>query len=363
MSIVVKRKGQTAKKLDGIQVTQEEYLQKYIYENPAVIPLDDIREDLRLFIFAREFPTPSGPIDALAIDDEGAIYIIETKLYKNPDKRLVVAQVLDYGAGLWKSSDDYSEIERLIDKTVNQKFDMPFRQKLQDFFGIDEQQVDTVLNRFKSDLGSGCFTFIVLMDHLHDRLKDLITFINANSRFVLLGCELEFYMHEDLEILIPKLYGTETRKHSSTGTSRKKWDERTFFEDVRVRLGPSVEKKIRKLYDYIQRSADHISWGTGTMRGSFNPKYERISARSLFTVFSDGVLQVNFGWLTDDESTREFRKKLKDALESMTHLTFPKDYEEKYVTFQAQQWTEEVEDIINVLSQIIGKSSGNRGAM
>jgi len=278
-------------------------------------------------------------------------------LYKNPDKRLVVAQVLDYGAGLWNSFGDYSEIERVIDQAVSQKFGMPFRQKLTDFFGINDEEVDNLLNRFESNLSSGRFTFIVLMDHLHNQLKDLITFINANSRFVLLGCEMEFYRYDEFEILIPKLYGTETKKLSSTPAARKKWDEGTFFEDVRVRVERSVERKIRELYEYSQRAADHISWGTGPSRGSFNPKHERISAKSLFTVFSDGVLRINFGWLNDDESTLEFRKKLKGALASRALLTFPADYEEKWVTFQAHQWTDRVADVIDALAGLIGEAS------
>jgi RecB family endonuclease NucS len=52
---------------------------------------------------AREFSTKSGPIDALGVDKDGELYLIETKFYKNPDKRTVVAQVLDYGASLWSN--------------------------------------------------------------------------------------------------------------------------------------------------------------------------------------------------------------------------------------------------------------------
>lgn len=365
MPIVVMKKGHEAKKVRSTPVTQEEHLQQYIHQNPGAIPLDDIREDLRLCVFAREFPTPSGPIDALGVDDEGAIYIIETKLYKNPDKRLVVAQVLDYGAGLWNSFGDYSEIERVIDQAVSQKSGMPFRQKLSDFFGMDDEQVGNLLNRFEADLSSGQFTFIVLMDHLHKQLKDLITFLNANSRFVLLGCEMEFYRYDEFEILIPKLYGTETKKpisSSSAPAARKKWDERTFFEDAGVRLDRPVEKMIRELYEYAERTADHISWGTGAYRGSFNPKYERISRRSIFTVFSDGVLQINFGWLNDDESAIEFRKKLKDVLADRAGLTFPPDYEEKYVTFQAHQWIERVADLTDGIGELVGKGSNKADA-
>lgn len=61
----------------------------------------EINEDVRLLVLAREFNTNSGPLDAVGIDKEGEIYLIETKLYKNADKRKVVAQVLDYGAALW----------------------------------------------------------------------------------------------------------------------------------------------------------------------------------------------------------------------------------------------------------------------
>ncbi len=359
MSIIVIKKDQGPTKVGPAPVSHEEDLRNYIYYNPDTIPLADISEDIRLLVFAREFGTPSGPIDALAIDNEGAVYIIETKLYKNTDKRQVIAQVLDYGAGLW-SFGDYYQIERAIDQVVNQEYGMPLRELLMDYFGIDDEQVDVVMNRFEADLTSGRFTFIVLMDHIDDRLKQLINFINANSNFVVLGCELEFYRYEDIDILIPKLYGTESKKSTSTSSvssARKRWEERSFFEDLRSRLGESVEQKIRELYEYVQHTADHVAWGTGAYRGSFNPKYERISAKSLFSVFSDGVLKVNFEWLNDNESTLKFRKKLRDVLAEKAGLAFPPDYENKHVPFQPDQWIERIPDIIAGLEILTGTAS------
>jgi len=360
MPIVITKRGQDARKINPTPITQEEYLQKYIHDNPDTIPLDDVREDIRLLVLAREFPTTSGPIDALAIDDEGAIFIIETKLYKNPDKRLVVAQVLDYGAALWNNYRDFAEMERILDETINRTFGMTFGQKVKDFFGLNDEDFIDLLNRFKLDLSSGRFTFIVLMDHLHDQLKDLISFINLNSRFNLLGCEMEFYKYEDYEILIPKLYGTEAKESlaaSPTSPGRRKWDERTFFEDIKARLDESTQQSIRKLYQHARGTADQISWGTGASRGSFNPKYERISVRSIFTLFSDGVLQINFGWLNDNESTLEFRKQLKDRLVSTAGLAFPPDYEEKYIGLQASQWVNSAREIVETLDELIREAS------
>lgn len=363
MAIVVLKPGNGAKKVTQTPIAQEEYLQKYIHDNPDIIPLDDIKEDLRLLVLAREFPTSSGPIDALAVDDEGAIYIVETKLYKNPDKRLVVAQVLDYGAALWNSYKDYSEAERILDRAVSQKFGMPFYEKVKDFFGFDDEQLANLLDRFKADLSSGRFTFIVMMDQLHDQLKDLITFINQNSRFAIFGCEIEFYKYDNYEILIPKLYGVEAKKSSTLPPithGRKKWDEQMFFDDVKARLGEPIERKIRKLYEYAKATATHVSWGTGASRGSFNPKYEDISARSLFTVFSDGTLQINFGWLNDNESTLAFRKKIKDMLAERAKLKFPPDFEEKYIGFQPDQWINRVSEIVDGFDELIRQTSNKR---
>ena len=95
MPIIISRGGQGAQKLLESGVADEDYLQQYVANNPDALPIEEIKEDVRLMIVGREFPTPSGPIDVLALDGDGEIYIIETKLYKNPDKRLVMAQVLD----------------------------------------------------------------------------------------------------------------------------------------------------------------------------------------------------------------------------------------------------------------------------
>jgi len=79
-------------------------------------------------------------------------------------------------------------------------------------------------------------------------------------------------------------------------------------------------------------------------------------------VFSDGVFQVNFGWLNDDESTPKFRKKLKDTLTEKAQLSSPPDYEEKYVTFQKDEWIEKVAYIIDALAISIEKASNKADA-
>ena len=100
MSIIISRQGKNARRLQRTSIQQEEYLQAYIHNNPDVLPLDELKDNLRLLILAREFNTASGPIDALGVDADGEIYIIEAKLDKNADRRRIIAQALDYGAAL-----------------------------------------------------------------------------------------------------------------------------------------------------------------------------------------------------------------------------------------------------------------------
>lgn len=212
MPIIVSQNGRNATKLDKISFGLENKLQAYIYDNPESIPLYDIKDDIRLLILAREFGTTSGPIDAVGIDGDGQLYLVETKLYKNPDKRTVVAQVLDYGASLWKSLSDFDDFLLQLNGHVQKKFSMSATEKIKSFFSIDDDQLQNVLEQMRHNLDEGNFKFVVLMDSIEDRLKDLIVYMNQNSKFDIYGVELEYYQHDSFEILIPKIYGAQVKK-------------------------------------------------------------------------------------------------------------------------------------------------------
>jgi len=71
MSIIISQNGSNSRKINESEIKKEDYLQNYIYNNPDVIPIYEIREDKKLLVLKREFNTNSGPIDALAIDGDG----------------------------------------------------------------------------------------------------------------------------------------------------------------------------------------------------------------------------------------------------------------------------------------------------
>jgi len=133
MTIIISKKGEQTTKIENSSFENEAHIQKYINDNPASIPIYEIDEDLKLLIIAREFPTSSGPLDALGIDQYGNLYVIETKLYDNPDKRKVLAQIMDYGAALWSEQNSDNFIEKLENK-VQVQFGISLMEKLSQFY-------------------------------------------------------------------------------------------------------------------------------------------------------------------------------------------------------------------------------------
>jgi hypothetical protein len=243
MSIIVSKKGKNAQRSERTSIEHEKYLQGYICDNPESLPLHEVEADIKLLILAREFPTKSGKIDALGIDYDGNIYVIETKLYKNADKRIVLAQVLDYGASLWRTYEDTDSFIEVLERAAGKIFNKPLNERIQNFYETDVETVAEILQSVRQNLRDGSFRFVVLMDHLENRLRDLLVFVNQNSRFNIYGVEMEFYKFEDYEILIPKLYGAEVKK--GVGITKQLRTRRELNDLHRVILG-LIDRPMRK---------------------------------------------------------------------------------------------------------------------
>jgi hypothetical protein len=354
MSIIISRDGKHATKVERSVIQQEDYLQRYIHANPDALPLHEIKTDLRLLILAREFPTGSGPIDALGIDGDGEIYVIETKLYKNPDKRLVLAQVLDYGASLWQTYTDPSDFIVRLEQHVQTGLGKGLSASVQEFFGVDDAEFSDIMDSIKRNLSAGTFRFIVLMDRLEERLKHLISFVNANSRFDIIGVELDFYQHEGFEIIIPSLYGAEQKKEIGSTSSagvRRKWDEVSFFADAESKLDQRDSTALHTLYAWAMANADEVSWGTGGKNGSFNVKFAGVNQRSVLSAFSSGKLTVNFKWLSEPQVSADFADKL-GALLIERGFPLPPDFARGYQSLKPVDWAPRVDKLISSLVEL-----------
>jgi len=296
MAIIISKDGKNAKRINKTVIDQEDYLQQYIYNNPDAVPVYEIDEVIRLLILAREFGTASGPIDALGVDQNGNIYLVETKLYRNTDKRTVVAQVLDYGASLWRSSIDFTECTAQLEKHVLKQFNTTLLEQIQSFFNVDAEGAGAILENMQTNLNSGTFKFVVLMDNLERRLKDLILFMNRNSQFDVYAVELEYYKHEDFEIIIPKLYGAEIKKEvTGSKQTQHTWTLEEFWSGLKNTVSKEQFSAIQPFVQFMLDKSNGQSFGKGSISGSVGIRFREIEDKSLVTVYSNGTMSLNFG--------------------------------------------------------------------
>jgi hypothetical protein len=359
MSIIISSNGSNAVRVNKASFDKEKFLQEYIYANPESIPLYDIKEDIRLLVLAREFPTNSGPIDAIGIDGSGELYIIETKLYTNADKRTVIAQALDYGASLWNHSNDFNEFLATLDEHTQKVFKLKTTEKIKEFFALDDESVDQVVEKAKRNLNDGVFHFVVLMDRIDDRLKDLIRFVNQNSQFDIYAVEFEYYKHESQEIIIPKIFGAEVKKDIAVSTSassaRRSWNEESILEDAKNNYSNEEYLAFKKIYDFSKEKADEVKFGTGNRYGSFNSVFEKISNKSIFSLSTDGSLTFNFEWLRKEDGERnlEFIDKYAKALMDIG-FTIPENYREVRPSVLSEEWVSRADKFIEVIKGVLG---------
>ncbi len=355
MAIIVTKNGKNAHRISKSGFAYEDDLQNFIHENPDCIPLYDIDEEIRLLILAREVPTNSGPIDAIGTDERGEVYIVETKLYKNPDKRLVVAQVLDYGASISGNPDQLEDFKQAIENKVFSHFNLPFNDKLAQYYELNKEDTQVLIDRFHQNLFDGKFRFVVLMDEIEQRLKDLISFLNRNSSFDIYGVELEFYNYDDYEITIPKLFGAEIKKEVNTTTGsyrRKRWDEESFLNEAHNSLKEKEIALITRFYKFFAEHADSISWGSGIRKGSFNPVFNKLSQKSLLSVYTDGTLQLNYAWLDGNDQQITYRFRYRELLGKMLPLP-PEDGSYKYPTFPFRVWGKSIPQLESLFLELI----------
>jgi hypothetical protein len=308
MAIIVSRGGSEVTKVVETPLQKEDVLQEYVMNHPECLPLEELKDDIRLMSIGREFMIGGERIDVLAIDGDGDLYVIETKLFKNPDKRTVVAQVLDYGAALWQTYAD----SRLFTQAIDAKYG--FRQRIGPHFGIAEEEVPAVVEAMERNLRDGAIKFVVLMNRLDDRLRNLITYLTRNSNFSFIAVEMQFYYHEGLEIVIPNLFGAEASrvKRPIASTSRPtKGSRDEFVNALSGELSSDQRAAIERLMQFAEEKEVEgravVRYGKQFLMVQIDdrPRSKLIDVRAM-----DGALWVHVREPGDSSTDTELKQKL-----------------------------------------------------
>jgi hypothetical protein len=92
----------------------EKWLQTLVASQPQVLPIQDIELAFTPAVFVcMELPVGSNFLDVLLATPQGKLIAVECKLWRNPEaKRKVIAQAIDYGAGLQALT--YEQLQKAI---------------------------------------------------------------------------------------------------------------------------------------------------------------------------------------------------------------------------------------------------------
>lgn len=274
----------------------ENELQKLLAEQPSLISLNEVRENIGLLVAAvQEFPLDIGFVDLVGFTANGGIVIVECKLASNEEiKRKVIGQVLEYGANLWGMS--YQELD--------EKILLRSKKSLVNLVKDSVQEQDWIEESFRTNideaLKNGDFVLIIVVDEINDELARIIRFINEAGRpsFSLAALEMRRFTRDQTEILVPHVFGSVNTGKQALGTSRKQWTKERFFEVANASLPNDIVAIISDLYEWSLSKAKRVWFGTGTASGSFTFHY-MVNGKtvSVFSVYTNGNITLNYGWL------------------------------------------------------------------
>jgi hypothetical protein len=199
--------------LDGAKISvsaesrfeSERDLHDAVAAHPEVLPSEDLGLG-PLVALGTELDFGAGPLDLLAADPQGRIVIVEFKRgTENPDVRKVVAQVLDYGASLWRTS--YDEVGR---RCAGE--DAPAAPDLTGIAAAGCALLDIPFDpdAFRAGveavLDSGEFVFLYVGRDLDERTRRIMTYLAEGPRMRFFAVELDYFRAGDgpSAVLVPR---------------------------------------------------------------------------------------------------------------------------------------------------------------
>ncbi|NVK25282.1 MAG: hypothetical protein HWE10_10175 [Gammaproteobacteria bacterium] len=358
----------------GIHCKNEDLeLQRILELNPDLMPGDQINpsDPRRWLVVKREMPVPDPStgdnrwsIDLFFVDQDAMPTFIECKRYNDTRaKREVVGQMLEYAANghYYWSKDEM----RTFAEEAAEKNGVSLDEEIKRLQPEDTESVDVFFQHVQDNLREGQVRLVFFMEESPPELKSVVDFLNKQmERSEVLLVEARQYERDNMKIVTPILFGyTEEARQvkktvSVTTGQRRKWDKDSFFGDLRERVAEEHYTAVKKVFGKSQDLKSELSWGTGKVSGSFSAKWPHLGKYSVFTVFSDGSITINYGSFKNTPEQLEFIDFLSHELTNRVGLSVPEDYERRYPNYKIEHWTRNVDELISVFELMIEKYPG-----
>lgn len=372
----------------------ESFLEERIAEQPLhLLGLDRFQFGGPLAVFRqRSFQNPQQREvipDLLLLSLAGHVAIVEVKLADNPElrDRRIVAQVVDY-AGTLCDCDEDDLLEALAGTfTVDPPtswMDLVARS----FPKLTPGDAAHLASRFIRNIRSGNLQLVIACDSVPSGLREMVAALSrpAALDFRLQVAEIATYAREGSEelLLIPTtpmrtevvartvvtvvtaagqsaptvevsvtpLEELEARLASTRkGESRNRWTEADFVQALKGLPDEVVGLASWKLYTALKAVALRARFGTGKAP-SFSPRLAGFGSGSPVTLWADGSLSINYGYIWGDPSAVSAGEVLAKALGAkLGDPVPPDDRSPRYPRYESAVWVPHVDEFVKALTR------------
>lgn len=253
--------------------------------------------DREIGIPAQEHGSERWSVDHLFIDQDAIPTLVEVK--RSSDSRIrreVVGQMLDYAANAvvyWP----FEKIKASFESYCESREIDP-DEHLSKFLE-DELDPDEFWQRAKTNLQAGKVRLLFVADIIPEELQRIVEFLNEQmDPAEVLAVEIKQYVGQELKTLVPRVIGqTAEAKQRKTASKRekRKWDEASFFKELKSRATPEAVAAARRIYAWINEKNLRIWWGEGRISGSIYPMFDyKGESNWLFSLWTSGTVQLQF---------------------------------------------------------------------
>lgn len=235
-------------------------------------------------VSVREYQTSRGAIDIVFITDRAELFLVETKLLKNPEAhRIVVAQAIDYAKAFSEE-----EIDTLKDKIKKLNLDLNIFKNREYYEAILQQNI-----------ANGNYQVLIVGDNIHPNILGMMESIQSapHLSFTLNAISLNPHkLNEDEIILNTRIESRtieiersvisieisrngEIKIDSSVPDKKRKGNkpritEETYFNNLE---DADYLEAVRKVCKEIRKRNGTIEWGTVGFSAGYYSEKRRIS--------------------------------------------------------------------------------------
>ena len=231
----------------------EQELERFLLENPDFIAGE--RADTWTVWVRQVGSRADNQLDLLGLGSDGSITIVECKLGANrEERREVVAQVLEYAAGLWQMAPErFGEVFRKQHASGRDPFELLAEQAPPEAeaAGWDVEEARRIAAEY---LEHGRFRLVVAVDEISERLRRIVEYVNVRGRgeLKLVAMAMPRYGGPGAGVVAPILYGD----RAPAPTIRSAQQVNRTFDELLATAVPELGPLVHSLHDFLAGDAE-----------------------------------------------------------------------------------------------------------